>query len=56
MIKKAKYRLKNKNIFCINGSAELISLPNNCIDFITLSFGLRNYSIQKQQLKNVIAS
>merc|ERR1712196_250298 len=29
MIKKAKYRFKNNNIFCINGSAELISLPNN---------------------------
>ena len=44
MIKKAKYRFKNKNIFCINGSAELMSLPNNCIDLITLSFGLRNFS------------
>ncbi len=44
MIKKAKYRLKNKNIFCINGSAELMSLPNNSIDLITLSFGLRNFS------------
>jgi len=44
MIKKAKYRFKNKNIFCVNGSAELMSLPNNCIDLITLSFGLRNFS------------
>ena len=44
MIKKAKYRLKNKNIFCVNGSAELISLPDNCVDLITLSFGLRNFS------------
>ena len=44
MIKKAKYRIKNKNLFFINGSAELISLPNNCIDLVTLSFGLRNFS------------
>ena len=44
MIKKAKNKFKNKNIFCINGSAELMSLPNNCIDLITISFGLRNFS------------
>jgi len=44
MIRKAKYRINNKNLFYINGSAELISLPNNCIDLITLSFGLRNFS------------
>ena len=44
MIKKAKYRIKNKNLFFINGSAELISLPNNCTDLVTLSFGLRNFS------------
>jgi demethylmenaquinone methyltransferase/2-methoxy-6-polyprenyl-1,4-benzoquinol methylase len=44
MIKKAKYKFKNKNIFCINGSAELMPLPDNCIDLITLSFGLRNFS------------
>ena len=55
MIKKAKYRFKNKNIFCINGSAELMSLPNNCIDLITLSFGLRNFSDIDNQFKNVIA-
>jgi len=44
MIKKAKYRINNKNLFYINGSAELISLPNNCVDLVTLSFGLRNFS------------
>ena len=43
MIKKPKYKFKNNNIYCINGSAELMSLPNNCIDLITLSFGLRNF-------------
>ena len=44
MQKKAKYKINNKNLFYINGSAELMSLPNNCVDFITLSFGLRNFS------------
>ena len=44
MIKKAKYRVKNKNLFYINGSAELMSLPDDCVDLITLSFGLRNFS------------
>ena len=44
MIQKAKHKVNNKNILYINGSAELISLPNNCIDLITLSFGLRNFS------------
>ena len=51
MIKKAKYRVKNKNIFYINGSAELISLPDNCVDLITLSFGLRNFSNIKVAIK-----
>ena len=44
MIKKAKHRIDNENLLFINGSAELISLPNNCIDLVTLSFGLRNFS------------
>ena len=44
MIKKAKHKINSKNIFFINGSAELISLPNNCIDLVTISFGLRNFS------------
>ena len=48
---KAKFRFKNKNIFCINGSAELMSLPNNCIDLITLSFGLRNFSDIEASIK-----
>ena len=44
MIKKSKNKIKNRNIIHINGSAEAISLPNNSVDFITLSFGLRNFS------------
>ncbi len=44
MIEKSKQRIQNKNIFYVNGSAELIALPNNSVDFITLSFGLRNFS------------
>ena len=51
MIKKAKYRVKSKNIFYINGSAELMSLPNNCVDLITLSFGLRNFSNIEEAIK-----
>lgn len=35
---------KAENISYINGSAEAIALPNNSVDLITLSFGLRNFS------------
>ena len=44
MIKKSQKRIKNKNIIYINGSAELIALPDNSVDLITISFGLRNFS------------
>ena len=44
MIKKAKHRISHKNLYYINGSAELLSLPSNCLDLITISFGLRNFS------------
>jgi demethylmenaquinone methyltransferase/2-methoxy-6-polyprenyl-1,4-benzoquinol methylase len=44
MLKKAQIRFKNKNVVYINGSADSLSLPDNSIDLITLSFGLRNFS------------
>ena len=45
MIQKSKNKTFGNNIYCINGSAEAICFPNNCIDVITyLSFGLRNFS------------
>ena len=44
MIKNSKKRIIGRNIGYVNGSAELISLPNNSVDFITVSFGLRNFS------------
>ena len=42
MLRKSKKKVEN--ISYINGSAEAIALPNNSVDLITLSFGLRNFS------------
>ncbi len=44
MIRKSKKKLNQKNVQLINGSAEMLPLPNKSIDIITLSFGLRNFS------------
>ena len=51
MIKKSQERIKNKNIIYINGSAELIALPNNSVDLITISFGLRNFANIDESVK-----
>ena len=51
MIKKAQKRIKNKNIIYINGSAELIALPDNSVDLITISFGLRNFANLGESVK-----
>ena len=43
MIKKGKNKLKKyKNIKWIIASAENLPIPNNCCDYYTISFGLRN--------------
>lgn len=44
MIKNSKKKLHKSNVKLINGSAELMSFPDNSVDIITLSFGLRNFS------------
>ena len=51
MIKKSQKRIKNKNIIYINGSAELIALPDNSVDLITISFGLRNFANLGESVK-----
>ncbi len=39
------------NISYINGSAEQMAIEDNCIDLITLSFGLRNFSNIEKAIK-----
>ncbi len=51
MIKKSQERIINKNIIYINGSAELIALPDNSIDLITISFGIRNFANIDEAIK-----
>ena len=51
MIKRSKNKFNSKNIVYINGSAELISLSDNSVDIITLSFGLRNFSNIEKAVK-----
>ena len=44
MMMEAKKKLKKQKIFYINGMAEKIPFKTNTFDFITLSFGLRNFN------------
>jgi len=44
MIMQAKKKLKKQKIFYINGVAERMPFKTNTFDFITLSFGLRNFT------------
>ena len=44
MMMQAKKKLKKQKIFYINGMAEKIPFKTNTFDFITLSFGLRNFT------------
>tara|TARA_B100001248_G_scaffold130718_1_gene98039 strand:- start:140 stop:859 length:720 start_codon:yes stop_codon:yes gene_type:complete len=44
MMMQAKKKLKKQKIFYINGMAEKIPFKTNTFDFITLSFGLRNFN------------
>ena len=50
MISQSEKKIKNNNIKFINGSAELIGLPDNSLDIITLSFGLRNFADMKKAI------
>ena len=57
MIMQAKKKLKKQEIFYINGMAENIPFKTNTFDFITLSFGLRNFTnVQKSlvEIKRVL--
>ena len=52
MMIQAKKKLKNQKIFYINGMAENIPFKTNTFDYVTLSFGLRNFSnVQKSLLE-----
>ena len=44
MMMEAKKKLKKQKIFYINGMAEKIPFQTSTFDFITLSFGLRNFN------------
>ena len=57
MMMQAKKKLKKQKIFYINGIAENIPFKTNTFDFITLSFGLRNFTnVQKSlvEIKRVL--
>lgn len=44
MMMQAKEKLKNQKIFYIHGMAEKIPFKTDTFDFVTLSFGLRNFA------------
>ena len=51
MIESSKKKLAKSNVKLINGSAEFMAFPNNSVDIITLSFGLRNFSNIEKSIK-----
>ena len=44
MMKEAKRKLEKQKVFYVNGMAEKIPFKTNTFDFVTLSFGLRNFT------------
>ena len=53
MMMQAKTKLKKEKIFYINGIAENIPFKTNTFDFITLSFGLRNFTNVQKSLVEI---
>ena len=53
MMMQAKKKLKKQKIFYINGMAENIPFKTNTFDFITLSFGLRNFTNVQKSLVEI---
>ena len=53
MMMQAKKKLKKHKIFYINGIAENIPFKTNTFDFITLSFGLRNFTHVQKSLVEI---
>ena len=51
MIENSKKKLIKSNVKLINGSAEFMAFPDNSVDIITLSFGLRNFSNIEKSIK-----
>ena len=53
MMMQAQKKLKKQKIFYINGIAEKIPFKTNTFDFITLSFGLRNFTNIPKSLREI---
>lgn len=48
MIKEAKKKINDDNVYFVKSFAEKLPFKNNCFDIITVSFGMRNfYNIDK---------
>ncbi len=53
MIKEAKKKLSDEEVFFVNGFAENIPFKKDSFNLVTVSFGLRNFSNIEKSLKEV---